>query len=137
VENCIVSGSIISEPDIAWDLIHPNYCGGVAGDNKGTVTNCRFDGRIVGSMAGGIVGATCGTVTNNQVLTGIVSNGGVNISTGAVIGFIYSPNGINYNGVVVSGNTFSIPATGQQYGIGEDRRLSPYAPSNNGTTAIN
>ena len=106
------------------------------GDNKGTVSGCRFNGYIIGSVAGGIVGANGGTVSNCHKLSGIVSNGGVIISTGAVIGYIYSSNGIDYTNVVVTGNTFSTSATGQTYGIGEDRRLSTPVPSNDGTTAL-
>ena len=112
-----------------------NY-GGIVGDNKGTVSGCRFNGSIIGSVAGGIVGSNGGTVNNCHVLNASVSNGGVIISTGAVIGFIYSTNGIDYTNVVVTGNTFSTSVTGQTYGIGEDRRLAIPGPSNNGTTAL-
>lgn len=136
MENCRVSGSIISNPSLEWDLVYPNHCGGIVGDNKGTVSGCRFDGSIIGSITGGIAGANGGTVSDSHVLIGSVSNGGVNISTGGVIGFVYSPNGINFNDVIVSGNTYSRTATGQQWGIGEDRRLSPAAPSDNGATPI-
>ena len=113
----------------------PNYLGGIVGDNKGTVLNCRFEGSLIGSTAGGIVGSNGGTVSNCHV-SGSVSNGGVIISTGAVIGFIYSSNGIDFSNVVVTGNTFSTSATGQTWGIGEDRRLAIPGPSNNGTTAL-
>jgi len=137
VENCIISsGSITSNPSLDWDLSGPNLCGGIVGDNKGTVSNCRYDGSIIGSTCGGIVGANSGTVSNCHKLIGSVSNGGVVISTGGVIGFIYSSNGINYDNVIVSGNTFSTSATGQQWGIGEDRRISTPAPSNDGTTPL-
>lgn len=110
------------------------------GNNYGTVTNCRFDGYLVGSIAGGIAGENSGTISNCNVLVGRIDNKGVIIpkgstgSTGGIIGLI--PDGINFTDVIVTGNTYSRTATGQQSGIGQDNRLSPAGPSDNGTTPL-
>jgi len=140
VENCTLSGSIISAPSDDWDENTPSYCGGIVGGNKGTVSGCRFDGYLIGSTAGGIVGSNSGAVLNCQNIVGRIDNGGVFVpkgstgSTGGIIGLI--PSGINYADVVVTGNTFNIDATGQQWGIGQDSRLSTVGPSNNGAMPV-
>jgi len=137
VENCIVVGFIDSAPNYGNNITR-NVCGGIVGDNKGTgtVTGSKFEGTIIGCFAGGIVGENCGTVTNCQV-TGLIDNNGVDFSsTGGVIGVVYSSNGIDFISVNISGNSFSKSATGQTWGIGEDRRLSTPAPSNDGITDL-
>jgi hypothetical protein len=135
VENCTVSGNIISNPDINWDPENPNNNGGIIGYNYGTVSGCNFSGSIIGSTAGGIVGTNSGTVSNCHKLIGSVSDGDVQISTGGIIGKVYNES--NYYGDVnVTGNTFSKAATGQTWGIGKDYRLSPAGPSNNGAAPI-
>ena len=112
------------------------YCGGIVGDNKGTVSGCTFDGNIIASSVGGIAGRNSGTVTDCHKLSGSVSTDGMTVYAGGIIGYIYTTTG-NYTNVTVSGNTFSIAATGQQWGIGFDPRQSPVGPSNNGATPIN
>ena len=136
VLNCTVSGSVyaILESD------HNLDCGGIVGDNQGTVSGCTFEGNVAAAVVGGIAGANSGAVSGCQVLIGSVSTGGktaenTTVYAGGVIGHIYT-NTSSYANVIVSGNTFSRVATGQQWGIGEDSRLSPPAPSNNGTTPI-
>jgi len=130
VLNCTVNGNISTTPDIVEVSI---YCGGIAGYNIGTVLGCTFDGDITASLVGGIVGVNSGTVSDCHKLSGSVSTRGMTTYTGGIIGYIANN---NYNNVIVTGNTFSRTATGQQWGIGYDSRLSPAAPSNNGAMPI-
>jgi hypothetical protein len=133
VLNCTVSGKITSTPSPTLEEI--SNCGGIVGDNKGTVSGCTFNGNIIASIVGGIVGANSGTVSDCHKLSGSISTGGHTIYSGGIIGYIYSRTG-NYSSVVVTGNTFSRNATGQLWGIGLDPRQIPAAPSNDGATPI-
>ena len=134
VSNCTVSGRI----NAVLDMEHILDCGGIVGDNLGTVSDCTFVGEVYSAVVGGITGANGGTVKDCWNISGRVSTGGSNATTrysGGIIGHLYTNTG-NYNNVRVEGNTYST-ATGQQYGIGHDRRLSPAGPSNSGTTQVN
>jgi len=136
VLNCSVSGTIFA----LLEFEHTLDCGGIVGDNRGTVSGCTFEGLIISTVVGGIAGANSGTVTDCHNLVGSVSTGGLTIEertvyAGGIIGQIYT-NTSNYNDVIVTGNTFSRAATGQQWGIGNDPRQTPAAPSNNGTTPL-
>jgi hypothetical protein len=133
VLNCTVSGTISATPDLEDIGL---YCGGIVGDNKGTVSGCKFDGDIIASIVGGIVGGNSGTVSDCHKQNGRVSTGGFTICEGSIIGHIYTITD-SYDDVIVLNNTFDREATGQQWGIGQDVRLSPVFPSNNGTTPIN
>jgi len=110
--------------------------GGIVGDNLGTLSGCTFEGEAYAATVGGIAGANGGTVTDCHNLIGIVSTGNRIQYVGAIIGHIYT-NTNNYNKVIIEDNTYNRVATGQQWGIGYDRRLSPAGPSNIGTTQIN
>jgi len=68
-------------------------------------------------------------------LNGSVSTRGITAYAGGIVGYIDTPYNI-YTDVIMTGNTFSRAATGQQWGIGYDPRLSPAAPSNNGAIPI-
>jgi hypothetical protein len=128
--NCTADGSIVTTPEYGYYM----YVGGIAGDNRGTVSGCTFDGDVIAAVVGGIVGANSGTVSDCHKLSGrvnTVDDWQEDIYAGGVIGYVL-PSG-NYN---ISGNTFSRYATGQQWGIGYDSRLTPAAPSNNGAAPI-
>jgi len=135
VENCIVEGLINTTPFSNNPALR-NVGGGIVGDNKGTVSNCSFSGSLIGPTVGGIVGSNCGTVTNSHVTASISSGTIEEVFLGGVIGYVYSSNGIDFISVDISGNSFSKSATGQTWGIGEDRRLSTPAPSNDGITDL-
>ena len=105
------------------------YLGGIVGENRGTVTGCTFNGDATAALVGGIVGGNGGTVTNCHKPVGKVTTEGITLYEGGVIGVIFPS-----SSVTISGNTFSRSATGQEWGIGNDTRLSPAAPSNNGVT---
>ena len=131
VLNCTVSGSI----NAILEMDHILDCGGIAGDNMGTISGCTFEGYVAGSAVGGIAGANSGTVLDCHNLTGRVSTGSIVKYSGGIIGYIYT-NTSNYSNVVVTGNTFSKTVSGQQWGIGNDPRQTPVGPNNNGATPI-
>jgi len=108
--------------------------GGIVGENNGVVSGCTFEGYIIGPIVGGIVGANNGAITDCHNLSGIVRIGDWAVYSGGIIGNVVPSD--NYSNVIITGNTFSTVVTGQQWGIGNDPRQSPPAPSNNGATPI-
>ena len=155
VTHSISSGNISSSSYIVTDdygnvnSAFPAHAGGIVGTNTGTISNCESRGNVSatnpslhtagsgGVTAGGIVGRSNGTVTDSHKLSGTVSVfsnyddtfNSERARAGGVIG--RSSTSVAAS---VSGNTFSVAATGQTYGIGEDWRNGspPYPPSNNG-----
>ena len=129
--NCTVSGSIVTKPEVGFIM----YVGGIVGINRGSVSGCKFGGDVIAAVVGGIEGGNeIGTVSDCHTLNGnvLTASGwtGTKYSAG-VIGYLYSSG--TYS---IVGNTFSKAATGQEWGIGYDPRLSPAAPSNNGAVPI-
>ncbi|MDR2522704.1 MAG: hypothetical protein LBC93_03255 [Synergistaceae bacterium] len=125
VLNCTSSGSVSSYSD--------SYSGGVVGCNSGTVLNCTSSGSVSSSYSssGGVVGLNGGTVTSCHKPVGRVSTATTEglIFAGGVIG-----SNVDFLDEVlteVSGNDFSLSATGQSYGIGYDDRAGG-DPSNDG-----
>ena len=61
-----------------------NYVGGIAGENLGTVKNCRVTGTVTGKrFTGGIVGWSCGTVsgcTNDANVNTDITVGGLELN---------------------------------------------------------
>ena len=132
ISNCTSNGSVSTSGH------NGGSAGGIVGASEGNVSNCESNGSVSASSyykrteAGGIAGANGGAVTNCNKPTGsvkvvIVSNESTQTRSqyeGGIIGYLEysSPH-------VISGNTYNKTATGQQWGIGYDDRITPPGPS--------
>ena len=115
---------LVSDCESNGSIVGGHFAGGVTGSNNGTVTKCESKGNISSNSSdycytGGITGTNSGTVTDCRKIKGAVTiiNPGEGKYAGGVIGYLdYNPN--SPYSPLISGNTYSRPATGQTWGIG-------------------
>ncbi len=105
----IEEGAVVRDLSLLGEIApegSKNTVGGVAGENRGTIENCSFDGSVTGAdKVGGIVG--------DNKLTGVVTDCAV---SGAVIGnhFIGGITGSNYGVIRECTNEAEINTTAAQ-----------------------
>ena len=85
---CVGSGGTVKNLNVEGTVKNANNSGKagvVAGENKGTVENCRSAGTVSGQDAGGVVGSNDGTVKNCRNAAA-VSGSGSSSDVGGVVG---------------------------------------------------